>query len=60
MNQENQVKNAIEKESQEGQYILESVNKLRDSQKSMTQASENLLRGTETVKQALMNLGKDE
>ena len=60
MNQENQVKSAIQKESQEGQAILDTVNKLKDSQKSMTTASENLLKGNETVKEALMNLGKEE
>ena len=56
MNQENQVKSAIETERDNSRNILDSVERLKNSHKSMEDASEKLLRGTESVKQALLNL----
>ena len=52
-NQENVVKNAVAEQNEGGQQILETLQAVKDSAQSVTQAVEHLRKTTTNVKEAI-------
>ncbi|MBO4509528.1 MAG: 4Fe-4S binding protein, partial [Spirochaetaceae bacterium] len=56
--QESEVLHAINEENRGGALVLESIGKLRESEKAVADATDNLLKGTMLIKQNIKDLAK--
>ena len=57
-NQEAEVLNAVNEENKGGKLVLESIAKLKESEQAVSEAADNLLKGTMMIKQNIKELAE--
>lgn len=54
--QEQQVLTAVDEENNGGEFVLQSIGRLRETENAVSQAADSLMKGTETLRDTIKNL----
>ncbi|MCR4626095.1 MAG: hypothetical protein K5640_00430, partial [Treponema sp.] len=54
--QEQQVLTAVDEENNGGEFVLQSIGRLRETENAVSQAADSLMKGTEALRDTIKNL----